>query len=164
MNLYRRKRMLEPLRSRLAEHRRHSLCLVLGTSGDDLDSAQAVAVVEVDDLARADFVGAGLHRVHHFLRLSLQTIKPFGKCKPIMHKRNRKSVSSTLKQAIKHSSMTRAAISRKTGISESSLCHFMAGKHKLSLDAVDALAKFFGLGLAVEWNESQANRTKGPRK
>lgn len=155
--------MLNALRARPAEHCWHGLCLVLGASGDDFESVVTLPVVEFLELTGIDGVGAGFHGVHYFLRLSLQTIKSFGKCKEIMHKRKRKSVSSTLKQAIEKSSLTRAAISRKTGVSESSLCHFVAGKHKLSLDAVDALAKFFGLGLAVEWS-GRVNRKPSKRK
>lgn len=41
------------------------------------------------------------------------------------------------------------AIAKKTGISDSSLSRFMARKQGLSLDAVDKLAKLFGLSLTV---------------
>lgn len=42
------------------------------------------------------------------------------------------------------------AIAKKTGISDSSLSRFMARKQGLSLDAVDGLAKLFGLRLEAE--------------
>lgn len=78
----------------------------------------------------------------------LQSIKFFAKCKHRMNRRT-KTVSATLKCAIRQSPMTCAAISRESGVSESSLSNFMANKHKLSLDAVDRLAKLFGLGLTA---------------
>lgn len=41
--------------------------------------------------------------------------------------------------------MTRYAIAKATGVTESSLGRFVSGKHMLSLEAVDKVAKLLGL-------------------
>jgi transcriptional regulator with XRE-family HTH domain len=55
-------------------------------------------------------------------------------------------VSDQLRKAIKTSGISRYAISQATGIEQSGLSRFMAGK-TLSLDVVDTLAKYFKLSL-----------------
>ena len=53
----------------------------------------------------------------------------------------------TLKDAIRQSGISRYAISQATGVTESSLSRFVAGKHDLCLDAADRLLQLFEIEL-----------------
>jgi predicted transcriptional regulator len=50
-----------------------------------------------------------------------------------------------LRQAIRDSEMSRYAISKKTGIAQSTLCKFLQGDRGLSLESVDKLVDALGL-------------------
>ena len=64
---------------------------------------------------------------------------------PVSRRTNR--LEQTLKDAMRQSPMSRAEISRVTGITESSLSRFVAGKHDLCLDAADRLLRLFEIQL-----------------
>lgn len=57
------------------------------------------------------------------------------------------SVSQSLRRAIAESGQTYMEIEEKTGVDPGRLSRFMHGKRGLTLAAVDALAKHFGLTL-----------------
>ncbi len=75
-----------------------------------------------------------------------------------MKAQRREKVSTTLRIMIKRSRLTQYAIAKKTGIPASSLSRFVKRQQGLSLDAVDRLAKLFGLGLAVRWDFGVPNK------
>lgn len=56
-------------------------------------------------------------------------------------------VSTRLRDAIDTCGHSRYRLSRETGVTESTLSRFMAGKSGLNLEAVDALSAFLGLEL-----------------
>lgn len=57
------------------------------------------------------------------------------------------TVEHVLERAILESGMTRYSIWRQTGIDQSTLSRFLAGKHGLNLDAVNKLMDLFDLEL-----------------
>ncbi len=56
-------------------------------------------------------------------------------------------MTEVLRQAVKQGGQSRYAISKATGIQQSSLMRFMDGSTSLRLDKADALAAYFGLVL-----------------
>lgn len=58
------------------------------------------------------------------------------------------TISQQLQKAIDDSGMTRYAISKATGVDQSSLSRFMSGKQMLSLEAVDLICQHLGLKLS----------------
>ena len=72
---------------------------------------------------------------------------------PVSKRTNR--LEQTLKNAMKQSPMPRAEISRATGITESSLSRFVAGKHDLCLDAADRLLRLFEIELRQRRREKR---------
>lgn len=67
----------------------------------------------------------------------------------IMQRMGRRTnrLKKTLKDAIRQSGISRYAISQATGVTESSLSRFVAGKHDLCLDAADRLLQLFEIEL-----------------
>jgi transcriptional regulator with XRE-family HTH domain len=63
-------------------------------------------------------------------------------------------LSEQLRQAIRDCGESRYALSKRTGIDQSTLTRFMSGERGLRLDVVDVLAEALGLEL----------RSKGSRK
>ena len=59
----------------------------------------------------------------------------------------RAKLSDQLRRAIEQSGETRYAIWKATGIDQASLSRFMAGKARLSLDAVDLIAEYLDLSI-----------------
>ena len=59
----------------------------------------------------------------------------------------RRSVSQTLKDAIRDAGVSRYQISRGSGLSQSALSRFMSGERTLDLTSVDKLADYLGLEL-----------------
>jgi transcriptional regulator with XRE-family HTH domain len=56
-------------------------------------------------------------------------------------------VSDRIREAIEKADVTRYRIAQETGIEESALSRFMSRERGLSMEALDALAEFFGLEL-----------------
>jgi hypothetical protein len=56
-----------------------------------------------------------------------------------------KTMTETLKHAIRKSGESLYAIHRATGVDSSALGKFMAGKQSLRLDLADKLAEYFGI-------------------
>ena len=67
-----------------------------------------------------------------------------------MSKRKSKVISEQLREAIEASRYSRYAIWKATGIDQSVLSRFMAGKFNLSLSNIDRLAAFLGLRLVQD--------------
>jgi transcriptional regulator with XRE-family HTH domain len=65
--------------------------------------------------------------------------------------------SDQVRQAIRECGFTRYRIAKDTGVSESALSRFMAGKGNLNLDTLDRLAGVLGLTLRAR------NAKKGKR-
>jgi len=66
--------------------------------------------------------------------------------------------SDQVRKAIRTCGLTRYRIAKDTGVSESALSRFMAGKGNLNLDTLDRLAELLGLSLTVR----DAKRSKRP--
>jgi plasmid maintenance system antidote protein VapI len=58
-----------------------------------------------------------------------------------------KTVSERIRAAIHNSDESRYRIAQSSGIDEATLSRFINGKRKLSQDAIDTLAEYFGLEL-----------------
>jgi transcriptional regulator with XRE-family HTH domain len=56
-----------------------------------------------------------------------------------------KSISDTLRQAVKDSGLTVYRICKDTGLIQDSLRRFMRGETSLRLDLADKLAEYFGI-------------------
>ena len=69
---------------------------------------------------------------------------------PTMERQKHKSLAGELRKAVRASGRSRYAISRATGVSESVLSRFMAGKFNLSLANVERIAGFLGLRLVQD--------------
>ena len=63
-------------------------------------------------------------------------------------------LSEQLRRAIRESELSRYRIAEATGISQSTLSLFCAGKRGLSMEAIDRLVDFLG------WRVGPAQRTK----
>lgn len=61
--------------------------------------------------------------------------------------KKRKSISERIREAIERADVSRYQISNDTGIEESALSRFMSRERGLSMEALDALAEYFGLEL-----------------
>ena len=57
----------------------------------------------------------------------------------------KKKMSERIRDEIASCSVSRYAIAQATGIEESALSRFMAGKRGLSMEALDALFEYFNL-------------------
>lgn len=69
-------------------------------------------------------------------------------------KRERPRLSERLRGALRNSALSRYRIAEATGISQSTLSLFCAGKRGLSMDAIDRLVDFLG------WRVGPVQRTK----
>jgi ribosome-binding protein aMBF1 (putative translation factor) len=80
----------------------------------------------------------------------------------VAHRNERKRIkfSDQVRQAVEDSGMSRASISRATGIDEAVLCRFVAGKVGVSTPTLDVLADCLGLKLA-ERPDAKPKRTEG---
>jgi len=77
---------------------------------------------------------------------------PIGKLSDIVPNMKPDNVTNRLRRAIETSERSRYALAKESGVSESTLCKFMAGG-SLRLDSVDRLCEVLGL-------ELQAKRTR----
>ncbi len=59
----------------------------------------------------------------------------------------RKLLSDQLRQAVRDSGLSRYAICKATGIDQSTMSKFLAGRVGLGLESIDRLADFLGLKL-----------------
>jgi len=66
----------------------------------------------------------------------------------------KRTVSERIREAVETARVSRYRISRDTGIEESALSRFLSKERALSMNAIDALAEYFGLELV------QRRRTK----
>lgn len=60
-----------------------------------------------------------------------------------------KIISEQLRLAIAESGVSRYAISKETGIAQSTLCKFMQGKGGLSIEGIDAIGQLLGLAVVT---------------
>ncbi len=67
-------------------------------------------------------------------------------------------LSEQLRQAILDCGQTRYALSKATGISESTLSRFVNGHHNLAQPTIDVLGKYLGLRLVADGRRQQARR------
>lgn len=67
-----------------------------------------------------------------------------------MPKRPYKPLTDQLRRAINDSGMSRYAIARETGVSETALSLFVNGHRGLSGKAMDAVGEFLGLRIVVD--------------
>ena len=67
----------------------------------------------------------------------------------------RSSLSEQIRKAIASADVTRYRIAKETGIEESTLSRFMSGERGLSMEALDALFKYFDLDIVAR----RKNRT-----
>ena len=65
-------------------------------------------------------------------------------------KRQAKTMTDQIRQAIDDSGLTRYRISQETGIDESALAKFYNGHRGLSMDALNRLGKFLGLRIVMD--------------
>ena len=71
------------------------------------------------------------------------------------------TVSEALRRAIETCGMTRADLSRSSGVPESGISRFMAGESELRTGNVDRLAAALGLTLTAAKRQARAKSTKG---
>jgi transcriptional regulator with XRE-family HTH domain len=67
-----------------------------------------------------------------------------------MAKKRRLKFSDQLRRAIETSELSRYEISKRTGIAQSTLSKFMAGKGGLSVEGLDKIADCLGLNLTSD--------------
>jgi transcriptional regulator with XRE-family HTH domain len=67
----------------------------------------------------------------------------------------KQTVSERIRQAIETADVTRYRIAQETGIEESALSRFMSRERGLSMEALDALAEFFGLELVARGKQKR---------
>lgn len=75
----------------------------------------------------------------------------------VMPKTPPNPISKQLRDAIRASGYSRYRLSQETGVGQSVLSRFMAGKYNLSLANIDRLAEFLGLRLL----QDKRRRKKG---
>jgi cyanate lyase len=63
--------------------------------------------------------------------------------------RERIPISDQLRRAIKQCGLTRYEISKRTGIDNAVLCHFLHGRRGMSLDSIDRLGVCLGLDIRM---------------
>ena len=73
-------------------------------------------------------------------------------------KRKKLKISDQIRSAIESSGVSQYEIWKATGVSKTSLSRFTRGQRVLSLDAVDALAEYFG------WKLDLGKQKKPKRK
>ncbi len=62
-------------------------------------------------------------------------------------------LSDQIRGAIRETSVTPAELSRATGVAESSLSRFLAGRRGLSLRSIDRLCQILGLQIVPKENQ-----------
>ena len=62
----------------------------------------------------------------------------------------RRTMSSTLKEAIEKTGVPHAELERQTGVKRASIMRFVRGESNLRLDLADRLAEYFGI--EIRWN------------
>jgi predicted transcriptional regulator len=67
-----------------------------------------------------------------------------------MKNKQTKKLSEQLRRLIEESPMSRAEISRQTGIAQSTLCKLVQGERGISTDSWDLLGKCLNLRLVVD--------------
>ncbi len=73
-------------------------------------------------------------------------------------RRKPQTLTDQLRKAIDASEMSRYRICKVTGMSESTMSRFMAGKGGLSLDVLDKIARALGARLVVESKADEKDR------
>ena len=73
------------------------------------------------------------------------------------------AIYDEIRDAIEASSMTRYRIAKETGIGESQLCHFAAGKKGLSVESLETLADCLGLEITTRPKREKRKNAKGRR-
>jgi transcriptional regulator with XRE-family HTH domain len=63
-----------------------------------------------------------------------------------------KTVSERIREAVEAADATRYQIAQETGIEQSALSRFVSRERGLSMEALDALAEYFGLELVKRGN------------
>lgn len=76
-----------------------------------------------------------------------------------MSKKNDKTMTETLKDAIEKSEVSRYRIAKATGLTEACLSRFMKGETSLRLDKADILATYLGLRLTLDPEATQPKPT-----
>ncbi|MBN2023917.1 MAG: helix-turn-helix transcriptional regulator [Pirellulales bacterium] len=67
-----------------------------------------------------------------------------------MKEKQREALSDQLRRLIEESPLTRAEISRRTGIAESTLCKLVQGERGISTDSWDALGECLNLRIVSD--------------
>jgi transcriptional regulator with XRE-family HTH domain len=70
------------------------------------------------------------------------------------------TISEQLREAIESAGMTRYALAKATGVSESQLSRFVNGTSGLGVEAIDKLCAYLGLHLAAIESKPKT-KTKG---
>jgi transcriptional regulator with XRE-family HTH domain len=70
------------------------------------------------------------------------------------------SLSDHLRRIVNQASMSRYAISKRTGIPQSVLSRFVNGERGLSLESIDKLAEVLGLEIRVKPGAKQRRETE----
>lgn len=68
------------------------------------------------------------------------------------------SVTATLRMALEQCGQTRYGVSKETGIPESTLSRFVAGKRPLRGENIDKLADYLGLVLTAKAGKARKGR------
>lgn len=87
-----------------------------------------------------------------FMRLSL------AQAEVLWYARGMASVTATLRAALERSGMTRYAVSKATGIPESTLSRFVAGGKPLRGENIDKLSEYLGLVLTAKSGKARKER------
>ena len=75
-----------------------------------------------------------------------------------MTKKRIDKLSDQLRRLIEESPLTRAEISRRTGIAESTLCKLVQGERGISTNSWDALGECLNLRLVVDKSKTKKGR------
>jgi len=75
-----------------------------------------------------------------------------------MRNKQNEKLSDQLRRLIESSPLTRAEISRRTGIAESTLCKLVQGERGISTDSWDALGECLNLRLVADEPRSKKER------
>jgi transcriptional regulator with XRE-family HTH domain len=67
----------------------------------------------------------------------------------------RRTVSERIRQAVEMADVSRYRIAQETQIEESALSRFVSRERGLSMEAIDALAEFFGLELVARGKQKR---------
>lgn len=68
------------------------------------------------------------------------------------------TVTATLRAALEHCGQSRYAVSKATGIPESTLSRFVAGKKPLRGENIDKLSDFLGLELKAKTGKARKDK------